>query len=49
MNEDHWSTGGQGAYVKLSKTLSPLEPLKQLIRVRPVRGRHILAAKLNDI
>ena len=29
INEDHWSAEGQGAAMKLSKTLSPLEPLKE--------------------
>src|SRR4051794_25599169 len=29
VNEDHWSAEGQGAAMKLSKTLEPLEPLKQ--------------------
>src|ERR1700693_228392 len=33
INEDHWSAEGQGADIKLSKTLSPLEPLKQKINV----------------
>ncbi len=33
INEDHWSAEGQGAEMKLSKTLSPLEPLKQKINV----------------
>jgi len=33
INEDHWSAGGQGAAMKLSKTLEPLEPLKQKINV----------------
>ena len=33
INEDHWSAEGQGADMKLSKTLSPLEPLKQKINV----------------
>src|ERR1700749_4769814 len=33
VNEDHWSAEGQGADMKLSKTLSPLEPLKQKINV----------------
>ena len=29
INEDHWSAEGSGADMKLSKTLAPLEPLKQ--------------------
>src|ERR1700685_3379105 len=33
VNEDHWSAEGQGAAMKLSKTLSPLEPLKEKINV----------------
>ena len=33
VNENHWSAEGQGADIKLSKTLSPLEPLKQKINV----------------
>ena len=31
VNEDHWSATGQGADMVLSKSLSPLEPLKQKI------------------
>jgi hypothetical protein len=33
VNEDHWSAEGSGAAMKLSKSLSPLEPLKQKINV----------------
>src|SRR6202043_495585 len=33
VNEDHWSAEGQGASMKLSKTLTPLEPLKEKINV----------------
>jgi hypothetical protein len=33
INEDHWSAEGAGAQMKLSKTLSVLEPLKQKINV----------------
>src|SRR4029077_1894501 len=33
INEDHWSAEGQGASMKLSKTLAPLEPLKEKINV----------------
>ncbi len=33
VNEDHWSSEGSGADMKLSKTLSPLEPLKSKINV----------------
>jgi hypothetical protein len=33
VNEDHWSAAGEGAAMTLSRTLSPLEPLKQKINV----------------
>ena len=33
VNEDHWSAEGAGAAMKLSKTLEPLEALKQKINV----------------
>lgn len=33
INEDHWSAEGVGAAMKLSKTLEPLDPLKQKINV----------------
>ena len=33
INENHWSAEGNGADMKLSKTLAPLEPLKQKINV----------------
>jgi len=33
VNEDHWSAEGSGAAMKLSKTLEPLEPLKEKINV----------------
>jgi hypothetical protein len=33
INEDHWSATGNGAAMKLGKTLAPLEPLKQKINV----------------
>jgi hypothetical protein len=33
INEDHWSAEGTGAAMKLSKTLEPLESLKQKINV----------------
>jgi hypothetical protein len=33
INEDHWDAEGSGAEMKLSKTLAPLEPLKQKINV----------------
>ena len=41
INEDHWSAEGQGAAMKLSKTLSPLEPLKEKINVV---GNHLIDA-----
>jgi hypothetical protein len=33
VNEDHWGSEGSGAAMKLSKSLTPLEPLKQKINV----------------
>src|SRR5580692_10249863 len=33
INENHWSATGSGAAMKLSKTLSVLEPLKSKINV----------------
>src|SRR5271165_1329588 len=33
INEDHWSAEGTGAAMQLSKTLTPLEPLKRKINV----------------
>jgi hypothetical protein len=33
VNEDHWDAEGSGADMKLSKTLAPLEPVKQKINV----------------
>src|ERR1051325_7669979 len=33
INEDHWSAEGSGAELKLSKTLSVLEPVKNKINV----------------
>jgi hypothetical protein len=33
VNEDHWNSEGSGAEMKLSKTLEPLEPLKNKINV----------------
>jgi hypothetical protein len=33
VNEDHWGATGNGAEMKLSKTLEPLEPLKHKINV----------------
>ena len=33
VNEDHWSSEGSGAEMKLSKTLEPLDPIKHKINV----------------
>jgi hypothetical protein len=33
VNEDHWAAEGEGAAMRLSKTLSPLEPLKEKLNV----------------
>src|SRR5262245_35732879 len=33
VNEDHWGAEGSGPEMKLSKSLSPLEPLKSKINV----------------
>jgi hypothetical protein len=33
VNEDHWASEGCGAEMKLSKTLSPLEPIKNKVNV----------------
>ncbi|MDZ4798653.1 MAG: DUF1552 domain-containing protein [Bryobacteraceae bacterium] len=33
VNEDHWGSEGSGAEMKLSKTLSPLEPIKGKVNV----------------
>lgn len=41
INEDHWSAEGEGAALKLSKTLSPLEPLKEKINV--IEGLYVKA------
>jgi hypothetical protein len=41
VNEDHWSAEGSGAAMKLSKTLQPLEPLKQKINV--IEGLYVKA------
>ena len=41
VNEDHWSAEGQGAAMKLSKTLEPLEPLKQKINF--IEGLYVKA------
>jgi hypothetical protein len=41
VNENHWSAEGSGASLKLSKTLEPLEPIKQKINV--VDGLYVKA------
>jgi hypothetical protein len=41
INENYWSAEGNGADMRLSKTLSPLEPLKQKINV--VDGLYVKA------
>jgi hypothetical protein len=41
INEDHWSAEGTGAAMKLSKSLQPLEPLKQ--KVNLVDGLYVKA------
>ena len=41
VNENHWSAEGEGAAMKLSKTLEPLEPLKQKINV--IEGLYVKA------
>jgi hypothetical protein len=41
VNENHWSAEGNGAEMKLSKTLEPLEPIKQKINV--VDGLYVKA------
>src|ERR1700753_1167241 len=41
VNENHWSAEGEGAAMKLGKTLEPLEPLKQKINV--VDGLYVKA------
>src|SRR5438045_1116683 len=33
VNEDHWNSEGSGAAMKLSRTLAPLEPIKNKINV----------------
>src|SRR5690349_403981 len=41
VNENHWSAEGNGAEMKLSKSLEPLEPIKQKINV--VDGLYVKA------
>jgi len=51
VNEDHWNSEGDGAAMKLSKTLQPLEPLKNKINVihglfnKPATGQGIHPAQ----
>ena len=55
INEDHWSSEGDGAAMKLGKTLSPLEPLKQKINVidglyvKELQGQGIHPAQTGSI
>jgi hypothetical protein len=41
INEDHWAASGDGAAMRLSKSLSPLEPLKQKLNV--IEGLYVRA------
>lgn len=41
VNEDHWGAEGQGADMKLSKTLMPLEPLKH--KINYIEGLYVKA------
>lgn len=41
INEDYWGASGEGAAMKLSKSLSPLEPLKQKVNV--IEGLYVKA------
>jgi Protein of unknown function (DUF1552) len=41
INEDHWAASGEGASMRLSKSLSPLEPLKQKLNV--IEGLYVKA------
>src|SRR6516164_10163825 len=55
VNEDHWGAEGSGAEMTLSKTLSPLEPLKQKINVihglfnKPATGQGIHPAQTGSL
>jgi hypothetical protein len=55
VNEEHWSTEGSGADMKLSKTLAPLEPLKHKINVihglfnKPAMGMGIHPAQTGSL
>lgn len=41
INEDHWAASGEGKEMRLSKTLTPLEPLKEKLNV--VDGLYVKA------
>ena len=41
INEDHWGASGEGAAMRLSKTLEPLEPLKHKLNV--IEGLYVKA------
>lgn len=41
INEDHWAASGEGATMRLSKTLQPLEPLKHKLNV--IEGLYVKA------
>lgn len=55
VNEDHWSSEGSGAEMKLGKTLAPLEPLKHKINVihglfnKPATGQGIHPAQTGSL
>ena len=55
INENHWSAEGQGADMKLSKTLSVLEPIKQKVNVidglfnKEATGRGIHPAQTGNL
>ena len=55
VNEDHWGAEGSGATMTLSKTLSPLEPLKHKVNVihglfnKPATGQGIHPAQTGSL
>src|SRR5260370_2783314 len=55
VNEDHWGAEGSGAEMTLSKTLSPLEPLKHKVNVihglfnKPATGQGIHPAQTGSL
>lgn len=55
VNEDHWGSEGSGAEMTLSKTLAPLEPLKQKVNVihglfnKPATGQGIHPAQTGSL